>query len=123
MSAFSYHPSQRSGHDEHCPPDDHDGLFSCDTVPPNRHAQRRGFLFILMIVAVLAVVGVVAGLLSSFSDIIEAFPSGAALLDGSAWDRFFAGLGRVFALAVACIFVVLFVRWRIRRKHRPSKPH
>ena len=97
---------------------DHDGVFACDTVPPNRHAQRRGFLVIVMLACVIAAVGLIGGTMQSLADMFGAFPSGAALFEAESWDRFFAGVGRLAMLVLLCTAVVMVVRWRNRRAKR-----
>ena len=98
--------------------DDQSGQFACDTVPPNRHAQRRGFLVIVMLACVIAAVGLIGGTMQSLSDMLGAFPSGAALFEAGSWDRFFAGVGRLAILILLCAAVVMVVRWRNRRAKR-----
>jgi len=97
---------------------DHDGLVSCDSVPPNHRAQSRGFLVLVILAGVIAVVGLIGGTLQGLSDMLGAFPSGAAVFDAGAWDRFFAGVGRLAMLVLLCTAVVMVVRWRIRRGKR-----
>jgi hypothetical protein len=98
--------------------DDHDGLVGCDTAPPNRHAQRRGFLVLLMLACVIAAVGLIGSTMQGVSDLIGAFPNGAAVFQAGAWDKFFAGVGRIALLVLLCVAVVMVVRWRKRRAKR-----
>ena len=98
--------------------DDHDGLFGCDTMPPNRHAQRRGFLVILMLACVAAAVGLIGSTMQGVSDLIGAFPNGAAVFQAGAWDKFFAGVGRIALLVLLFAVVVMGVRRRRRRAKR-----
>lgn len=98
--------------------DDHDGLISCDTVPPNRHAQRRGFLVILMLACVIAAVGLIGSTMQGVSDLMGAFPSAAAVFQAGAWDKFFAGVGRIALLVLLFTVVVMVVRRRRRRAKR-----
>jgi len=68
--------------------------YACDTQPPNHAAHRRGFVVILIVVGVAGCVALIGGMLQGLSDMGAAFPSGSALFEAAAWDRFFAGFGR-----------------------------
>jgi hypothetical protein len=76
------------------------------------------FFIILMIAGVVAVIGVTFGLLQGLLDMLGAFPTGAALFELGAWDRFFAGVGRLATLVLLGTAIVLVVRWRRRRAKR-----
>jgi hypothetical protein len=98
--------------------DDH--LLSCDTVPPNHRAHRRGFMLILVMIGVAAALAVVATTLQGVSDMGAAFPDVSALGKADAWDRFFAGFGRVALLVLAFAVVVLVARRRTRKQKAPA---
>lgn len=116
MNAFTFRAGRRDRAALHHP-GDHDRFLSCDTQPPNRHAQRRGFFALLFLCAAAASVALIAGTLQGFGDMGAAFPNLSALLDAASWDKFFAGLGRVAAL-VAVVAVALML---LRRRHRKAK--
>jgi hypothetical protein len=98
-----------------------DHFISCDTAPPNHAAHRRGFMVLLMVVAVLAVVALIGGTAKGLTDMGAAFPSLSALFEAASWDKFFAGFGRVMAL-VSMVGVALLLLRRNRRKARNAAP-
>lgn len=101
---------------------DHQRYYSCDTEPPNHAAHRRGFVVILIVVGVAGCVALIGGMLQGVSDMGAAFPSGSALFEAAAWDRFFAGFGRVAALVFFLAAVVVIVRWCSRKPKRLALP-
>jgi hypothetical protein len=45
-----------------------------------------------------------------------AFPDLSSVSDGAAWDRFFAGFGRVAALVLCAVIAVMLFRRRRRKR-------
>ncbi len=109
MNGLSFEAGRRrSAHDHH----DH---FSCDTVPPNHQAHRRGFIALLLLCAVAGAVALIGTTLQGITDMGGAFTSPSSLLDAGAWDKFFAGFGRVATLLLVVGFAVMLLRHNRRK--------
>jgi hypothetical protein len=98
---------------------DRDHFLGCDCQPPNHCAHRRWFMLVVIVFALAIATALVCGTLKGLSDMAAAFPGLASLAEGAAWDKFFAGFGRVAALVLALIAAMMFRRRR--RKTAPSK--
>jgi hypothetical protein len=89
-----------------------------DSEPPNHQAHRRGFIVIVIVFALALVAAFVCGLMKSASQIGTAFPTLSSLTEVAAWDRFFAGFGRLVAIFLAALLVVMVVRRRRRKAQK-----
>lgn len=100
----------RSAHDS-------DHFLGCDSQPPNHRAHRRWFIAVVIVFALAVAAALIGGMLQGLSDMAVAFPDLSSLGDGTAWDKFFAGFGRVAALVLVAVIVAMLFRRR-RRKSR-----
>lgn len=119
MNAYSFGSARRPARLAHNS-DDHS---CCDTAAPNPRAQKRGFLIVVLVVAVVAVIGAIFSTVQGFADMFGAFTSAASLLQASAWDRFFTGFGRISALALVLAMAFFVIRWRIRHSRSGGAVH
>ncbi len=99
---------------------DGDHFLDCDCQPPNHRAHRRWFMLVVGVFALAIATALICGTLKGLSDMAAAFPGLSSLAEGAAWDKFFAGFGRVAALGLAAIIAAMMFRRR-RRKTAPSK--
>lgn len=109
MTTMSFTTERRrlSAHTDHS--------LDCDSAPPNHRAHRIWFLIVVMAVMVAAGVALIGGLVKGLADIGGAFSSAGALLEPASWDRFFAGFGRLAALAVFAVLALMLLRRRTRK--------
>jgi hypothetical protein len=98
---------------------DGDHFLGCDCQPPNHRAHRRWFVLVVIVFALAVATALVCGTLKGLSDMAAAFPGLSSLAEGAAWDKFFAGFGRVAALVLALVAAMMFRRRR--RKIAPLK--
>lgn len=96
-------------------PDDDDAFLGEDIGHPNPRAQYRGYKAIVYFLMAAGVIALVCGIVQGAQQVIGAFPSIASLADGAAWDRLFAGLGRLTLIGLIILAVALIWRWRLRR--------
>jgi hypothetical protein len=101
----------------------HDGdrFLGCDSQPPDHHAHRRWFMLVVIVFALAIAVALICGTLKGLADMALAFPDLSSVAEGAAWDKFFAGFGRVAVLVLAAAVVVTFLRRRRRKKIPPQK--
>lgn len=89
----------------------------CDTAAPHPHTARRMLVVFALLFGSVAVLAVGDAMVQNVAGMGAAFPDVAALLDGAAWDRFFAAFGRVALIVLAFAAAI----WAIRRNRRKAK--
>jgi len=105
MTTMSFEAKRRriSAHDS-------DHFLGCDSAPPNPHTHRLWFIMVVMAVAVAAGVALIGGFVKGLADMGGAFTTLSSLLEPARWDQFFAGFGRVSALVLFAVLVVILAR-------------
>jgi hypothetical protein len=117
MTTMSFEAKRRriSAHDS-------DHFLGCDSAPPNPHTHRLWFIMVVMAVAVAAGVALIGGFVKGLADMGGAFTTLSSLLEPARWDQFFAGFGRVSALVLFAVLVVILLRRRGRKTARRNQP-
>lgn len=98
-----------------------DRFLDCDSQPPNHRAHRRWFILMVIVFALAVATALVCGTIEGLSEMAAAFRDASSLTQSAAWDRFFAGFGRVAALVLAAVIVVVVFRRRRRKTPAPPK--